>query len=197
MLIAAIKTNTLRGKNMRIIEITSDHPFVEQINSSFANDSQKIKRLRIATRDETTINSLHDFLPEQGLGIVGSRAPQVRSQNIVRTITKEIAAQKPWIVSGLALGIDGVAHQAALDNGLRTIAVLGGGILELYPSQHMSLARNILNNGGLIISEYDDYDKPLRGCFVRRNRIIAALSKAVWVVQANPKSGSLETANIS
>ncbi len=101
------------------------------------------------------------------------------------------------IVSGLALGIDAVAHQATLDCGGKTIAVLGGGVSDkdIGPQTNLPLAQNILGNDGLLISEYPDGQQIFPANFAVRDRIVSGLSKGVLVIEAPEKSGALITAN--
>ncbi|MEX2014874.1 MAG: DNA-processing protein DprA, partial [Candidatus Saccharimonadales bacterium] len=101
------------------------------------------------------------------------------------------------IVSGLALGIDSISHKAALDKSGQTIAVLPGGLKQIYPATHRSLAKRITEQNGLLISEYDDSFRPRRESFIQRNRIIAALSDALLITEAAEKSGTMHTANFA
>ena len=101
----------------------------------------------------------------------------------------------PSIVSGLALGIDGVAHQTALECGLPTIGVMATGIEEIYPRQHESLAMKIVRSpGGALLTDYPMHTTSMAWNFIRRNRIIAGLARAVVVVESKTKGGSLMTA---
>jgi DNA processing protein len=103
------------------------------------------------------------------------------------------------IVSGLAFGIDSLAHQEALNSKLKTIAVLGSGLDEkvIYPKENIRLARNIINSGGLLVSEYSRHTKPMLHHFPKRNRILAGLSKATIVISGAAKSGTLITAQVA
>ena len=128
------------------------------------------------------------------VAIVGTRHPTPYGARVTREIAKALAQRGACVVSGLAAGIDGYAHQAALDVGGRTVAVLGAGIDEVYPRIHTALYRNIAREG-LILSEHGPGTKPFRGCFPRRNRVIAGLASVTIVVEAGVKSGALITAN--
>jgi DNA processing protein len=128
------------------------------------------------------------------IAVVGSRRPTryglVQTQRIVR----ELAQAGVVVVSGLALGIDGAAHAGALCAKGKTIAVLGSAINNIYPVSNEPLARNILAEGGLIISEYAPGSETFKSNFPMRNRIIAGLSQGVVVTEAAEKSGALITA---
>ena len=129
------------------------------------------------------------------LAVVGTRRATRFGQDITHDIVKEVASSGITIVSGLADGIDTVAHSATLDADGKTIAVIASGFNYIYPSSNMMLADKILSNGGLILSEYRMNEKPQSYNFPIRNRIIAGLSKAVVVAEATEKSGSMHTKN--
>ena len=129
-----------------------------------------------------------------GVAIVGTR----RATSYGRRLTSQIAsglAEAGWtVVSGMARGIDGAAHTAALEVGGSTIGVLGSGLDHTYPAVHRSLYRRMAERG-LLLSEFAPETRPAPGLFPRRNRIIAALARAVVVVQAPGRSGALITAD--
>lgn len=129
-------------------------------------------------------------------GVIGTRAMTSYGKEAAERLTCELSAQGLTIVSGLALGIDSVAHRAALDTGGATIAVLGGGIDDktIQPTAHRQLSNNILERDGLLISEYPAGYPPDKWTFPQRNRIISGLSIGVLVVEADEESGSLITA---
>ena len=135
-----------------------------------------------------------EILNDFQIGIVGSRnASRIGTDN-TRSFTKHLVEQGFTITSGLALGIDGVAHQAALDSGGKTIAVVANGLDQVYPKRHIKLAREIVDSGGALISEFPCAVQPRPQYFPRRNRIISGMSQGVLVIEAALKSGSLITA---
>ena len=130
------------------------------------------------------------------LAIVGSRNPTPQGEANARQFAKAFAEQGLCIVSGLALGVDGAAHDGALLGGGQTIAVVGTGLDRVYPKKHLALAHRIAANG-LIISEFPIGTPPLTANFPKRNRIISGLSVGTLVVEAALKSGSLITARLA
>lgn len=127
------------------------------------------------------------------IGIVGSRTPTEYGRTQTRKIVRELVQSKITIVSGFARGVDFIAHQAALDDGGKTIAVLGNGLNVVYPSENKKLLP-AFERDGLLISEYPFGTKPDAGNFPKRNRIISGLSEGVLVSEAALKSGALLTA---
>jgi DNA processing protein len=128
------------------------------------------------------------------LAVVGTRFPDEYGKTVTRNIADEIAAQDITIVSGLARGVDSIAHYAAVQQKKRTIAILGTNLSIIYPAQNRSLANQIVKNG-VVASEYLVDTPQVPGNFVRRNRIISGLSRGVVITQAGEKSGALITAN--
>lgn len=128
------------------------------------------------------------------IAVVGSRQASHYGRQWGEYFTQALALSGLTITSGLARGIDGVAHRTALDVDGKTIAVLGSGMQRLYPKQHEQLAREIVEKGGAVISEFPLSTAPHAIHFPRRNRIISGLSQGVLVVEASLKSGSLVTA---
>ena len=130
------------------------------------------------------------------LAIVGSRNPTPQGEANARQFAKAFAEQGLCIVSGLALGVDGAAHDGALLGGGKTIAVVGTGLDRVYPKKHLALAHRIAANG-LLVSEFPIGTPPLNANFPKRNRIISGLSVGTLVVEAALKSGSLITARLA
>ena len=134
------------------------------------------------------------WLPEFGFAVVGTRKPQARSIQLTRSRLRALEGTRLIIISGLALGIDAAAHEAALSSRLPTIAILGGPLDEIYPPENRELASRILRQGGLLVTEYPPGAKIERHFFLMRNRLIAGWSKATWIVEAGFRSGALNTA---
>ncbi len=135
-----------------------------------------------------------DLLESDCFAVVGTRKLTSYGKETTNNIVGGLVGAGFTIVSGLAMGIDAVAHQAALDWGGKTIAVLGTGIKNIYPPSNINLANEILNSNGLIISEYAENEPGYKSNFPERNRIISGLSRGVLVVEADEISGSLITA---
>ena len=127
------------------------------------------------------------------LGVVGTRKATAYGRNCCARLLEPVCRQQVTIVSGLALGIDSAAHQAAVQAGCPTIAVLGCGVDRVYPSQNYELAEKIVANGALV-SEYDPGSRPDPWNFPARNRIISALSQKVFIVEGPLSSGAMLTA---
>jgi DNA processing protein len=137
------------------------------------------------------------LLQREGVAVVGSRRASPYALNAARRIAEPLAGQAGLvIVSGLARGIDAAAHEAALDTGGTTIAVLGTGIDVIYPRSHTRLFKRI-EEQGLIVSEFPPGTAPLAANFPMRNRVISGLTRGTVIVEATSRSGSLITARMA
>lgn len=147
-----------------------------------------------ATKDDPVIlyvkGSLADK-PEQSAAVIGTREPTKHGVMIAERVTQFLAENGWSVVSGLALGLDAVAHEAALKAGGHTVAVMAHGLHTVAPSRHKRLAQEILDKGGALVSEYGFGVEPRPEFFVKRDRIQAGLAQGVVMVQSDVKGGSL------
>lgn len=127
------------------------------------------------------------------VAIVGTRKPTPYGKTVTLELAEKLAKRGVVIVSGLALGIDGIAHQGALNVGGRTVAVLASGVDLITPTSHRQLAQQILAKNGAILSEYEPGTPPLAHQFLERNRLVSGLADAVIVTEAAAKSGTMNT----
>ena len=137
-----------------------------------------------------------DFSNPKIISIVGTRNMSSYGRDFCNQFVKEISAYNPIIVSGFAYGVDICAHKAAIENNLQTIAVLAHGLEEIYPKVHKKYIHQVNENGGFL-TEFWHEDAPLRENFLRRNRIVAGISKATIIIESASKGGSLVTADIA
>lgn len=128
------------------------------------------------------------------VAIVGTRKPTAYGKEVTHRLAYDLAKKGVVIVSGMALGVDGLAHRAALEAGGTTIAILGNGLNEFYPSSHRQLGEDIIKSGGAIISEYEPDTPAYPANFLQRNRLVSGLSDAIIITEAAARSGTLNTA---
>lgn len=131
------------------------------------------------------------------VSIIGTRKPSAYGQEVAYKLAYDLAKRGVVVVSGLALGIDAIAHRAALDAGGTTIAIMPGGLDEFYPRTNYRLAERIVASGGALLSEYEAGERPYKANFVARNRIVAAIADGVLVIEAATKSGTIHTAGFA
>lgn len=166
----------------------------------------KINTLRIATNEFTSVLKNINVPPYQlfiagslpterrpTVAIVGSRKPTPYGIEVTHKLAYALARSGVVIVSGLAFGIDAIAHKAALEAGGTTIAVLAGGLHRVYPASHLSLAQEIIKKGGAIISEQEEGVEAQKYHFLARNRIVSGIADAVIVTEATDRSGTFST----
>jgi DNA processing protein len=173
----------LRKKGIRVISRES---------SMFPDQLRKIpdKPICLFVKGNPEVLKLAE---EWYFSIVGTRKASAYGLQIAREYAQQLVERGFTIVSGMALGIDGAAHRAALESNGATIAVLGSGVDCIYPSHHSRLYESIIENGGAVISEFAPHQPALPGLFVVRNRIISGLSKGILVVEGAHGSGSYIT----
>ncbi|MGB9608806.1 MAG: DNA-processing protein DprA [Minisyncoccia bacterium] len=138
-----------------------------------------------------------NILNQKTIAIVGTRKATAEGKLIAKKFAEELSRYNLNIASGLALGIDSAAHLGALENNGKTIAILGNGLLNIYPATNKNLAEKIINSNGAIISEYNIYAASLPYRFLERNRIISGLSLGVLIIEAPQESGALNTARFA
>lgn len=176
--------STLSDTNMHKINTLSpeNNKFL-QIISTIANSPTKLHYI--------------GALPEArrpAIAIIGTRKPTRYGVEVTHRLAYDLAKRGIVIISGMALGVDGIAHRAALEAGGTTIAVLGNGLDEFYPKSHRQLAEDIISKGGAVMSEFDPDVPAYPANFLQRNRIVSGLSDAILITEAAAKSGTLNTA---
>ncbi len=171
-----------------------------KINKVTQKDKSFPSQLREIPSPPKELYVLGDLEPLQHtkvVSIVGSRAVTPYGQQVTSRLAGELAGRGIAIVSGLALGVDTLAHRAALEAGGYTVAVLGNGLDSIQPATNRNLALKILERGGAIISEYPEGMAAFKQNFVARNRLVSGLSDGVLITEATDRSGSLHTANFA
>ena len=168
---------------MKINEISPlSHPYLQILDSI----AQKPKKLySIGTLPSSRIPSV---------AIVGTRKPTPYGKEVTQLLAGALAKRGVCIISGLALGIDSIAHQAALEAGGTTIAILGNGLPSIYPSTNRQLGERIVEQGGAILSEYEENTPAAGFRFLERNRLVSGLADAIIITEAAARSGTLNTA---
>lgn len=159
------------------------------------NDEKYPRRLKEITQPPPVLYVRGDLTPEDewAVAIVGTRRMTAYGRQVTEEIAGTLARSGVTVISGLARGVDAAAHQAALNSGGRTIAVLGSGVDRIYPAENRRLAEQIIDQG-TVISDYAPGTPPEASNFPPRNRIISGLSMAVVVTEAGQRSGALITA---
>lgn len=142
---------------------------------------------------EGDIKNLNTF----AISIVGSRNCTEYGEKWCKEFVKALSKYEVTIVSGMAIGIDSIAHKIAIENGSKTIAVLPSGLKNVYPEINKELYKQIIKNGGTVITEYEPKIKVTSKRFLERNRIVSGLSLAILVVEAAKRSGTSVTAKFA
>ncbi len=145
-----------------------------------------------------TDSNVNELFARPSVTVIGSRKVSAYGTGVTSALAGELARSGVVIISGLAIGVDSIAHQAALDAGGQTIAVLPCGLHHIYPARHRGLAIQILEQGGALVSEYPPEDEvAYKGRFIERNRIASGLCDALLITEAAAKSGTLHTAEFA
>ncbi|RYY55432.1 MAG: DNA-protecting protein DprA [Chitinophagaceae bacterium] len=134
---------------------------------------------------------------ERIIAVIGTRSSTVYGKQVTENLISGLRAQGIMVVSGLAFGIDSIAHRCSIKHGLATVGVLGHGLDQVYPPENKSLAKDMLENGGGLLTEFMSNTRPDRYNFPLRNRIVAGLSDAVIVCETHSRGGSLITAELA
>ena len=181
-------------------EAEQEIEFIEKfkIQPLFITDKDYPKRL-LRCYDAPTLlyyRGNADLNATKIISIIGTRNNTDYGKQATEKLVADLQEQNVTIVSGLAFGIDAIAHKAALNNSLPTVGVLAHGLNSIYPSQHKSLAKDMLQHGGLL-TEFRKNTKPDKHNFPRRNRIVAGMADATVVVETAIKGGSMITAELA
>lgn len=171
---------------MKINKIAPDYPEYIQIIDTIADPPKRLWYIG---------NLPKNRLPT--VAIVGTRKITAYGREVAHHLAFELAKRGVIIVSGLALGIDAVAHRAALEAGGVTLAVMAGGLDRVHPTSHRQLAIDIIKNDGALISEYAPGQPSYQSNFIARNRIVTGLSDGLIVVEASARSGTMHTAGFA
>jgi DNA processing protein len=175
--------------------------FVEKYNikTFFLTDKDYPQRLLNCYDSPTLLfyKGNADLNASKILGIVGTRNNTDYGKHFTEKLVEDLSAENIIVVSGLAFGIDSIAHKASVKNGLPTVGVVGHGLDKIYPSANASLAKEMIKAGGGILSEFFSGTKPDKHNFPLRNRVVAGLCDATVVVETNSKGGSMITAKLA
>ncbi len=145
--------------------------------------------------DRLYVRGESKVLLEKMVAVVGSREMSVKGEEVTRRVVKQLVDMEMVIVSGLARGVDSVAHRECLRLGGRTVAVLAHGLDWVYPRENAGLAEKIVERGGALVSQLEEGVRPERYYFPLRNRLIVGMCLGVVVIEAEIKSGTMTTAN--
>ena len=163
---------------------------IEYLSDSYPMRLRKIKN----PPSRLYVDGNSEILNEIGFAVIGSRTNTQYGEKMCKTFVGKLVDYNINIISGMALGIDGIAHKTCLKNSGKTIAVLPCGLDNIYPTKHKELAQAIIDNGGAIISEYENNTKADYQKFLERNRIVAGLGIGTLVVEGGIRSGTSVTA---
>jgi len=193
--LASMERNRALDLAVKEIEACSTHG-IEPIFILDPNYPRRLKQcidapIVLYYRGEDLLNT------RRTIAIVGSRIHTTYGIELIKELMQGLSEAGVITVSGLAMGIDSVAHDYSIKNDIPTVAVLGSGLNQVFPKRNTKLAQEILAHGGALLSEYSMFSKPVRENFPVRNRIVAGLSDATIVVESREKGGALITADLA
>jgi DNA processing protein len=198
--IGSIRANCIKGFN-DFSKAEEEIKFIEKfkIKTLFITDKEYPQRLLNCYDSPTLLfyKGTADLNASKILAIVGTRTHTDYAKKITDKLIEELTSQNTLIVSGMAYGVDSIAHKAAIKNNLPTVGVLGHGLDQIYPPDHSSLAKDMLKHGGGLLTEFRSKTKPDKHNFPTRNRIVAGMSDATIVVESGIKGGSMVTAELA
>lgn len=166
------------------------------IQSKDADFPEILRHIVPSVQQLSVIGDLSHLMSKPRLAVVGSRKVTPYGRAVTEALVRELVQAGVVIVSGLAIGVDAIAHQTALEAGGLTMAILAGGLDRLHPASHYRLAHDIMR-GGALVSEYAVGIPSYKHHFIARNRLVSALSDAVLITEAAEKSGTLHTARFA
>ena len=170
-----------------------------KIQPLFINDKNYPQRLLNCYDSPTLLfyKGTADLNASKSISVVGTRTHTDYSKKITDKLIEELSAQNVLIISGMAYGVDALAHKAAVKNNLPTVGVLAHGLDQIYPAEHSNLAKDMLKNDGGLLTEFRSKTKPDKHNFPTRNRIVAGMSDATIVIESGIKGGSMVTAELA
>lgn len=166
------------------------HRFPERLQQA----SGSPQRLYACANTEDTFERI---MSRRRVAIVGSRMMSPYGLEVTERLARELAAHGVVIISGLAIGVDGIAHQAVVKAGGIGLAVLPTSIQNIHPTSHINLAKHLIDNGGMLVTEYAEDAPVFKTNFVARNRIVTGLAEALLITEAAENSGTLHTATFA
>ena len=182
-------------------EVENEIKFIEKykIKPLFLTDAAYPKRLLNCYDSPTLLyyRGEADLNATKIVAIIGTRKNTDYAKQVTEKIVKELATQNITVVSGLAFGVDAIAHKSAVKNNLPTVGVLAHGLDQIYPAEHAGLAKDMLKHNGGLLTEFRSKSKPDKHNFPTRNRIVAGISDATIVIETEIKGGSMITAELA
>lgn len=198
--VGTVRANSIKSFN-QFKEQEDELKFIEKYNIAplFLRDENYPKRLLNCYDPPTLLfyKGTANLNASKIISIIGTRTNSEYGKQMTETILNDLASYQPLVVSGLAYGIDAIAHKSSIKKNLATIGVLAHGLDKMYPSQHATLAKEMLAAGGGLLTEFRKETKPDKHNFPTRNRIVAGMCDATIVIETGIKGGSMITANLA